>query len=460
MNRLMRREGCFYIWTSERRRHRVKNSCRFVLSRRWGQVTLLFFGLGFYDYHRTCFYSNGAQTYDIWHSLGAGLQMGGIGGNLYLSMLNGTETQTFGKNADISSHFHRGGKDLAEFKMGIQDARFYYSDSVQSGQDALPLPYHSDQAVGGYGAQPGRFYAQTLSSCPYGSVRSPPRSGAGQAYIPTAGDGFPTGGKDVYSPSPENYPASFQHGFQRQPLYPLPGLQVCGKTQALLNNYPLWAKFHKFQTEMIITKQGRWVSQKNRKTTHCFLRCRLAHLMEQRGGHRKREFHTAALWFLHFLIYSLTCLIFTMSSLRYATRAHFNSRLKPVLFFCFRELNGGRLPALQTVQASPTRLCSGDVVVGSFSGIMIERCKVLRKICLIRAVAYLKDVKVRQFLKNWVLNLKFIRVRTEGHYVILLRGISKVCYYARNYNQIKKLLKRQTNCKVESQLQAELFFDL
>ncbi|XP_069016214.1 T-box transcription factor TBX21 [Embiotoca jacksoni] len=183
--------------------------------------------------------------------------MGGIGGNLYLSMLNGTETQTFGKSADISSHLHRGGKDLAEFKMGIQDARFYYPDSVQSGQDALALPYHSDQAVGGYGAQPGRFYAQTLSSCPYGGMRSPPRSGAGQGYIPTAGDGFPTAGKDVFSASPENYPASFQHGFQRPPLYPLPGLQVCGKTQALLNNYPLWAKFHKFQTEMIITKQGR-----------------------------------------------------------------------------------------------------------------------------------------------------------------------------------------------------------
>ncbi|KAG7227742.1 hypothetical protein INR49_029507 [Caranx melampygus] len=148
--------------------------------------------------------------------------MGGIGGNLYLSMLNGAETQTFGKNTDISNHLHRGGKDLAEFKMGIQDARFYYPDSVQSGQDTLALPYHSEQAVGGYGAQPGRFYAQTLSSCPYGG----------------------------------NYPASFQHGYQRPPLYSLPGLQVSGKTQALLNNYPLWAKFHKFQTEMIITKQG------------------------------------------------------------------------------------------------------------------------------------------------------------------------------------------------------------
>lgn len=182
--------------------------------------------------------------------------MGGVGGNLYLSMLNGTETQSLGKSADISSHLHRGGKDLAEFKMGIQDARFYYPDSVvQGGQDALALPYHSDQAVGGYAAQPGRFYAQTLASCPYGGVRSPPRSGPGQGYI--QGDGFPPAGKDLYAPSPESYQASFQHGYQRPPLYPLPGLQVCGKTQALLNNYPLWAKFHKFQTEMIITKQGR-----------------------------------------------------------------------------------------------------------------------------------------------------------------------------------------------------------
>ncbi|XP_008435635.1 T-box transcription factor TBX21 [Poecilia reticulata] len=183
--------------------------------------------------------------------------MGGIGGSLYLSMLNGTEAQTLGKSVDISSHLHRGGKDLAEFKMGIQDARFYYSDSVQGGQDPLSLPYHTEQTVGGYGAQPGRFYAQTLSGCPYGGVRSPQRSGAGQGYVPAAGEGFPTGGKDpVYSPSAENYPAGFQHGYQR-PLYPLPGLQVCGKTQVLLNNYPLWAKFHKFQTEMIITKQGR-----------------------------------------------------------------------------------------------------------------------------------------------------------------------------------------------------------
>ncbi|XP_056153280.1 T-box transcription factor TBX21 [Lampris incognitus] len=180
--------------------------------------------------------------------------MGGIDGNLYLSMLNGSDAQTFGKDNEINSHLHRGGKDLSDFKMGIQDARFFYPDSVQSGQDALALPYHAEQTAGGLGAQPGRFYSPTLGTagCPFGGVRSPARSGTGQGYIPLPGEA-----KEVYPASPESYPAAFQHGYPRTPLYPLPGLQVCGKTQALLNNYPLWAKFHKFQTEMIITKQGR-----------------------------------------------------------------------------------------------------------------------------------------------------------------------------------------------------------
>nr|XP_057924423.1 T-box transcription factor TBX21 [Doryrhamphus excisus] len=178
--------------------------------------------------------------------------MGGTGGNLYLSMLTGTEAQTPAKTPEANGHLGRGVKDPADLKMGIQDARFYYPDPVPAGpQDALALQYHTEQAVGGFGAQPARFYAQTLAGCPYGGVRSPPRSAA--AVGPGYGDGFPAVGKDAYPPSPE----SFGAGYQRATLYPLPGLQLCGKTQALLNNYPLWAKFHKFQTEMIITKHGR-----------------------------------------------------------------------------------------------------------------------------------------------------------------------------------------------------------
>lgn len=178
--------------------------------------------------------------------------MGGIGGNPYFSMLNGTDTQTFEKDIDINNHCS---KDLPDFKMGIQDTRFYYQETVQNGQDTLALQYHSDQTVGGFVAQPGRFYSPApLNSCPFSSVRPPTRSG--QSFIQATGEGFSTS-KEVYPPSQESYATSYQHGYPRAPLYPLPGLQVCGKTQALLNNYPLWAKFHKYQTEMIITKQGR-----------------------------------------------------------------------------------------------------------------------------------------------------------------------------------------------------------
>ncbi|KAJ8365090.1 hypothetical protein SKAU_G00139210 [Synaphobranchus kaupii] len=150
------------------------------------------------------------------------------------------------------------GFEATDLKMGIQDTRFYYQDS--NGQDNLSLPYHTNQTVTGFGAQTGRFYSPTpLSSCPFNSVRSPARSASGQSYMPTGSEAFASTGKEVYSASGESYSVPFQHGYPRTPLYPLPGLQVCGKTQALLNNYPLWAKFHKYQTEMIITKQGRFV---------------------------------------------------------------------------------------------------------------------------------------------------------------------------------------------------------
>ncbi|XP_023670083.1 T-box transcription factor TBX21 isoform X1 [Paramormyrops kingsleyae] len=183
--------------------------------------------------------------------------MGGIGGNFYPSMLNGTETQSFEKDADINNHVYRT-KDLTDLKMGIQDTRFYYQDPIQNSPDNLPLPYHAGQAVAGFEAQTGRYYPHTpLTSCPFNTMRSQGRNGPGQGCAPAGGDGFATTAKDVYQAGGESYTSPFQHPYPRPALYPLPGLQVCGKTQALLNNFPLWAKFHKYQTEMIITKQGR-----------------------------------------------------------------------------------------------------------------------------------------------------------------------------------------------------------
>ncbi|XP_061612036.1 T-box transcription factor TBX21 [Phyllopteryx taeniolatus] len=168
--------------------------------------------------------------------------MGGTGGNLYLSMLTGAAEA---KSPEANGHLHRGG---AKEPHG-QDARFYYPDSAAGGQDALALQrhYHPEQALGGFGAaQPARFYAQTLGGCAYaGATGSPQRSAARPGF------------GDAYPPSPDSFGAAAAAGYQRAALYPLPGLQLCGKTQALLNNYPLWAKFHKFHTEMIITKHGR-----------------------------------------------------------------------------------------------------------------------------------------------------------------------------------------------------------
>uniref|UniRef100_A0AAY4CYQ0 T-box domain-containing protein n=1 Tax=Denticeps clupeoides TaxID=299321 RepID=A0AAY4CYQ0_9TELE len=141
-------------------------------------------------------------------------QMGGVGAGFNLDMLRGAEAH----------HLLKDGKEPP-------DPRFCYPDPVQPS-----LQFHPPDQPAPFGAQPGRFYP-------------PPPPPPGSCHFGGAGD-------EPYPASPDPYPG-FQHGYPRPALYPVAGLQVSGKTQVLLNNYPLWAKFHKFQTEMIITKQGR-----------------------------------------------------------------------------------------------------------------------------------------------------------------------------------------------------------
>ncbi|XP_038607850.1 T-box brain protein 1 [Tachyglossus aculeatus] len=67
--------------------------------------------------------------------------------------------------------------------------------------------------------------------------------------------------------SPQGYPAAgypypqqYGHSYQSAPFYQFSSSQsglVPGKAQVYLCNRPLWLKFHRHQTEMIITKQGR-----------------------------------------------------------------------------------------------------------------------------------------------------------------------------------------------------------
>ncbi|XP_033911373.3 T-box transcription factor TBX21 [Acipenser ruthenus] len=174
-------------------------------------------------------------------------------------MLNGTEAISFGKEAETVSHHHpHHNKDPSELKMGIQDARFLYQEPNPTGLEncSLALPYSSQTLPG---SQSGRFFTSAaLNSCHYNPMRSPSAGGGGQPYTAPGSEVCAAPGGEMYPPSSDGYPSSlFHHGYPRALLEPLPGFQVCGKTQAVLNNYPLWAKFHQYQTEMIITKQGR-----------------------------------------------------------------------------------------------------------------------------------------------------------------------------------------------------------
>ncbi|KAG8446879.1 hypothetical protein GDO86_014363 [Hymenochirus boettgeri] len=63
-----------------------------------------------------------------------------------------------------------------------------------------------------------------------------------------------------YSPEgrqADSYSLTLQHSLHNTSTSVGPDCQHSGKVQITLSNYPLWAKFHKHQTEMIITKQGR-----------------------------------------------------------------------------------------------------------------------------------------------------------------------------------------------------------
>ncbi|XP_005990126.1 T-box transcription factor TBX21 [Latimeria chalumnae] len=169
-------------------------------------------------------------------------------------MLTGTENQPFEKEAQIH-------KELSDLKMGIQE-RFYFQEPPS--QPTAPEPCSLSLS---YPGQPGpafpspaRFLSPPLSSCPYNPTARVPSTG-GQGYAGNAGaggsEGYPSAGELYPQGGEAGYPVPLQHGFPRTSLYPMPGFQVSGKIQVLLNNYALWAKFHKHQTEMIITKQGR-----------------------------------------------------------------------------------------------------------------------------------------------------------------------------------------------------------
>ncbi|KAJ1135469.1 hypothetical protein NDU88_001908 [Pleurodeles waltl] len=168
------------------------------------------------------------------------------------STMLGADSQSFTK--DLAKEPEALGKDLPELKMGIAD-RLYCPEPAPPDSCALNFAY-TGQAGFGMGS-PGRFLSPLpLNGYPYSPVR-PQATGPNGYSMPTS-ELYPTGATELYPAAGEgSYPSAGQHGFHRGALYPMPGYQSVGKLQVVLNNYPLWAKFHKHQTEMIITKQGR-----------------------------------------------------------------------------------------------------------------------------------------------------------------------------------------------------------
>ncbi|KAE8575017.1 hypothetical protein XENTR_v10003667 [Xenopus tropicalis] len=74
-----------------------------------------------------------------------------------------------------------------------------------------------------------------------------------QEYSPEGAEAVNYSERDAELP----YPLSLQHALPHTNPSGTPECQRSGKVQITLTNYSLWDKFHKHQTEMIITKQGR-----------------------------------------------------------------------------------------------------------------------------------------------------------------------------------------------------------
>ncbi|MEE6466110.1 hypothetical protein FKM82_006840 [Ascaphus truei] len=158
-----------------------------------------------------------------------------------------------------------GGEDLSS--AAPASAPRYMDTSLQAASDRYYL-----QSPGQQPQQTGAELGSPCSLFPY----APPQHsavypGGGAARYPPYGSMLPpTGFSPPVCPARAQYSAGYQYG--QAPMYsPYPavgsggGLSALGlpgsgagmRAQVFLCNRPLWLKFHRHQTEMIITKQGR-----------------------------------------------------------------------------------------------------------------------------------------------------------------------------------------------------------
>ncbi|KAF1405652.1 T-box brain protein 1, partial [Spheniscus humboldti] len=183
-------------------------------------------------------------------------------------MTNQSDTDNFPDSKDTPGDVQRnklspvldGVSELRHSFDGSAADRYLLSQSSQPQSAAsapstmFPYPSQHGPAHPAFSiASPSRYMAHhpVITNGAYNSLLS---NSSPQGY-PTAG--YP-------------YPQQYGHSYQGAPFYQFsstqPGL-VPGKAQVYLCNRPLWLKFHRHQTEMIITKQGRDLSPVKERPT-------------------------------------------------------------------------------------------------------------------------------------------------------------------------------------------------
>ncbi|XP_061598118.1 eomesodermin homolog a isoform X2 [Cololabis saira] len=199
--------------------------------------------------------SSASKKYLQGTGLGAGL-----GAGVGTGMLGEGEGDTFSKNDGRKGSPVLGEDDLSSNRRYNIDElgsdRYFISSSHQASSDmASPcslFPY-AGQAGSVYGGSGGSRYPASLH---YGSVL-PPAGFSSPAAVCSGRGQFSTGGGYQFGQGPGCLYPSYPGTGSGIGSMALPGTAPGARAQVYLCNRPLWLKFHRHQTEMIITKQGR-----------------------------------------------------------------------------------------------------------------------------------------------------------------------------------------------------------
>lgn len=181
------------------------------------------------------------------------------------ALLDEAESETFPGNKASAPDARKSSPVISSGDDDLSSARRYNIDELGTDRYFISSNQGSSDVTNPcslfpYGGQSGSVYSGSngsrySSSLHYGSVLPPAGfSSAVCASRSQFASGYQFGqGPGCLYPS---YPGPGS-GLSSMPI---PGSGSAARAQVYLCNRPLWLKFHRHQTEMIITKQGRYVS--------------------------------------------------------------------------------------------------------------------------------------------------------------------------------------------------------